>query len=151
MVRELRAVQRFAVNLPVQMSWRGADRPDETVRGCTKDISTRGMFVLAPSGPRQGELLEFEIDMALDELSPLMQVQGEGRVVRVECPAPASQFTGFAVHNVWFKLRQPETGEALPAGSRAQSGAGGTVARIDEQKFSRRLTIARPQTKSFQD
>jgi hypothetical protein len=110
------------------------------------------MFVLAPTGPHQGELLEFEIDMALDEFSPLMLVQGEGRVVRVERPAPASQFTGFAVHNVWFKLREPEVGEALPAGSRVQTAAvARTVARSDEQKFSRRLTIAWPQPKSLPD
>ena len=151
-MRELRAVQRFAVQLPVQMSWRAAGRPVETARGCTREISTRGMFVLAPTGPRQGELLEFEIDMALDEFSPLLRVQGEGRVVRVERPAPASHFTGFAVHNVWFKLRAPEAGEALPARRLAQTGAGArTVARIDERDLPRRLTIARPKAKSCPD
>jgi hypothetical protein len=53
---------------------------------------------------------------------------------------------------VWFKLREPEAGEALPAGTLAQTGAGArTVACIDERVFPRRLTIARPKTKSFPD
>ena len=121
-VRELRAVERFTVNLPVHLSWRAAGLPDRQVRGFTKDISTRGMFVLSRTGPRQGELLDFAIEMALDEFSPLMLVEGEGRVVRVERPAPASRLAGFAVHNLWFKLREPEADEALPTKTRAQAG-----------------------------
>ena len=121
-VRELRAVERFTVKLPVQLSWRAEGLPDRQVRGFTKDISTRGMFVLARTRPRQGELLDFAIEMALDEFSPLMLVEGEGLVVRVERPAPASRLAGFAVHNLWFRLREPETGKALPAKTRAQAG-----------------------------
>ena len=149
-VRELRAVQRFAVSLPVHLNWRVAGRPDQQLQGRTRDVSTRGMFVLAPTGPSQGELLEFEIDMALDEFSPLMLVQGEGRVVRVERPSVPSSFTGFAVHNLCFKLCEPSEGEALPAGRRAQSAAAPkTVARIDERDLPRRLTIARRDAKAI--
>jgi len=53
-VRELRAVQRFTVNLPVHLSWPSAGWPDQQVRGFTRDISTRGMFVLVRTGPRRG-------------------------------------------------------------------------------------------------
>ncbi len=146
-VRELRAVQRFALNLPVQISWRAADRPVETAGGCTRDLSTRGMFVLAPAGPREGELLRFEIDMALDESSPLLRVEGEGRVVRVEYPARPSPSTGFAVRNLWFKLRDPKTGAALSAGTHGLSAAAASVTRMDQQNSPRRLTIAPPNAK----
>ena len=147
-VRELRAVPRFTVNLPVHLSWPSAGRPDQQVRGFTRDIGTRGMFVLARTGPREGEVLEFEIDMALDEFSPLMLVEGEGRVVRVERPAPASRLTGFAVHNVWFKLREPEEGQALPAKIQAQAGR--VVPAADRTRgpvLPRRLAIIRPKGK----
>lgn len=151
-VRELRAVQRFAVNLPVLISWRAVGRPMETAGGHTRDISTRGMFVVAPAGPRAGELLRFAVDMALDESSTLLRVQGEGRVVRVERPAQASRLAGFAVHNLWFKLREPEAGQALPA--RNQSQAGRMVRATDNIRgpvLPRRLAIVRPNSKKFSD
>jgi hypothetical protein len=151
-VRELRAVPRFTISLPVHLCWRVAGRPDQQIQAWTKDVSTRGMLVLASTGPGLGELLEFEIDMALDEFSPLMLVQGEGRVVRVERPSIASSFTGFAVRNSWFKLREPSAGEALPVATPAQSGAAAKpVARIDERDWLRRFRSARPDTKPFPD
>ena len=148
-VRELRAVQRFAVNLPVQMSWRAPGQADRPVRGLTRDISTRGMFVQSDAGPSQGQLLEFEIDLALDEFTPLVQVEGEGRVVRVECQPPAARSSGFAVHNLWFKLREPEEGQALPVEIQLRDGkvaraAGGGAAKTRPR---RRLQIVPPNGK----
>jgi hypothetical protein len=150
-VRELRAVQRFAVSLPVEMSWQSAGRPARQVQGFTRDISTRGMLVLARGGPRQGELLKFEIEMALDDSSPRMLVQGEGRVVRVERPAIDSWITGFAVQNLWFRMREPKLAGALPAGKPVRAGVTATVTRIDERDLPRRWTVARPNAKPFPD
>ena len=151
-VRELRAVQRFAVTLPVRLSWQSAGQPGRQVQGLTRDISTRGMLVLARTGPRQGDLLEFEIEMALDDSSPQMLVHGEGRVLRIERPAIDSWFTGFAVHNLWFRMREPKPGGARPAAKPAQTGAvPATVTCIDERDSPRRLTVARPDAKPFPD
>jgi hypothetical protein len=123
-VRELRAVQRFTVNLPVVLNWRAPGRPNRPVQGFTRDISTRGMFVLSDPGPIPGELLEFEIDLALDESAPLILVEGEGRVVRVESqPPPSAHPSGFAVHNLWFKLREPEEGQAIAPKVQARAAA----------------------------
>ena len=141
-IRELRAVQRFTVSLPVIINWRSGGRP---VRGFTRDISTRGMFVLADVGPGQGELVEFEIDLAMDELTPLVLVEGQGRVVRVESPAPEGQPLGLAVHNVWFKLRAPEEGEALPAQVQALAGrVARPAAGVRKPDRRRRLSIVPP-------
>jgi PilZ domain len=121
-VRELRAVQRFAVTLPVALTWCAPGQPDGAVQGFTRDISTRGMFVLADCDPIPGQLLKFGIDLALDESTPLVLVEGEGRVVRVEDqPPPAQHSSGFAVHNVWFKLREPEEGQAIPPDIQARA------------------------------
>ena len=114
-IRELRAVQRYNVSLPVSVTRRTPGATTAPLSGFTRDISTRGMFVMADAVPTPGELLEFEIDMALDHETPLVIVQGEGRVVRAE--RGPDQPAGFAVHNVWFRLRAPEQGQALPMGT----------------------------------
>jgi hypothetical protein len=151
-VRELRAVQRFAVSLPAHLSWQSVGQPAQQVQGFTRDISTRGMLVLARTGPRPGELLEFEVEMALDDSSPQLLVHGEGRVLRVEPSVSDRCFTGFAVHNLWFRMREPKPGGALPATKPAQTGAvRATVTCIDERDLPRRSTIARPDAKPFPD
>jgi hypothetical protein len=111
-VRELRAVPRYSVSLPVCVTWRDPVAQHPLLNALTRDISTRGMFIIADANPAEGELLEFEIDMALDEETPLVVVQGAGRVVRTE--RPSRQSAGFAVHNLWFRLREPAQGQAMP-------------------------------------
>ena len=115
-VRELRAAERFAVSLPVSLNWQATGKLGRQERGFTRDISTQGMFVFARTGPAPGRLLEFEIDLALDANSPLLQVKGEGRVVRRERPAAESKLSGFAVVNLCFKLCQPQEGAVLRSG-----------------------------------
>lgn len=110
--RELRAVQRYSVSLPVCLTWKTPSAPHSAVNALTRDISTRGMFVVSSVEVAKGELLEFEIDLGLDEETPLVMVRGEGRVVRIE--RPLHQPAGFAVQNVWFRLSEPEQGQALP-------------------------------------
>jgi hypothetical protein len=150
-VRELRAVERFEVSLPVHLSWRVVGRTDQQVQGSTKNISTRGMFVLAPLGPRPGQLLEFEIDMAVDEASPLVLVQGEGEVVRVDPSTKASPLTGFAVRNRWFKLREPEQGQVLLREALRPRGAPARAARVDRRDPPKRGTASGSKVTPFRD
>lgn len=148
-VRELRAVERFTISLPVLLSWRAAGR---SVRGFTRDISTRGMFVEADTEPSQGELLEFEIDLAFDEFTPLMLVEGEGRVVRVERPFLSAQPSGFAMRNVWFKLREPEQGQALtPTAQPRPARVARPAAKDRERDLRRRLALVPPKDKTGSD
>ncbi len=112
-VRELRAVQRFRIELPVVLT-ASLDRSNQPFEAVTRDISTRGMFVISPIPVAEGQIVEFEIDLSWDHLTPLVLVQGEGRVVRTGCD-PESSAAGFAVHNLWFKLRPPAQGQAIPA------------------------------------
>jgi PilZ domain len=109
-LRELRAVQRFEIELPVVLISRSG-KDVRTSEALTRDISTRGMFVLSHSAFAEGEIVEFEIDLAWDEMTPLVLVKGDGRVVRIEKDS-ASQQSGFAVQNLWFKLHDAEAGEA---------------------------------------
>jgi hypothetical protein len=112
LVRELRSVQRYSVHLPVCVNWRLPQRSDHPLHSYTRDISTRGMFVVADYEPALGELLSFEIDLALDEQTPLVLVRGEGFVVRNECSP--SREPGFAVRNTWFRLCDPQEDCSLP-------------------------------------
>src|SRR3954464_449009 len=95
-LRELRAVQRFEIELPVVLTSRSGNS-SEAFEASTRDISTRGMFVTSSVAFSEGEILDFEIDLAWDELTPLVMVEGEGRVVRIERDAESSRLTGFAV------------------------------------------------------
>jgi hypothetical protein len=110
-VRELRAVPRYNVQLPDLVTWREAEAPHSPFHTFTRDISTRGMFIFSDLQPDAGSVLEFEIDMAWDEQTPLVVVRGAGRVVRTERPLHGPG--GFAVHNLWFRIGEPEQGRAL--------------------------------------
>lgn len=149
-IRELRAVPRYSVNLPVCVTFRAAGAPQSSLNAFTRDISTRGMFVVANARPAEGDLLQFEIDLALDQASPLVVVQGEGRVVRTE--RPADQPAGFAVHNLWFRLREPEEGPALPLDLQAFT-AKPAPARVSVRKPDRHkgLAIVPPQLQKDTD
>ena len=147
-VRELRAVQRYSVSLPVSLTCRTGSAPNSSLNGFTRDISTRGMFVVSDAEPAEGELFEFEIDLALDEETPLVLVQGEGRVVRTE--RPSEQPAGFAVHNVWFRLCEPAQGQALPLDP--QTLAAAMRPPISIAKPSRRgLAVVPPRIKTGSD
>jgi hypothetical protein len=103
------------------------------------------MFVEADADPAEGARLEFEIDLALDEATPLVVIQGEGRVVRAQRSGESGtgQPAGFAVHNVWFRMREPEQGQALPA-DLTFLGAAPKPSRVRHTG----LTIVAPQTKT---
>jgi PilZ domain len=149
-VRELRAVQRYSVSLPVCVTWRAPGAPHSSLNALTRDISTRGMFVVTDAEPPEGDLLEFEINLALDEATPLVVVRGEGRVVRTE--RLSEQPAGFAVHNVWFRLGEPEQGQALPLDRRAPAVAS-VPPSLDAGKTARRrgLSIVPPQIHTDSD
>jgi hypothetical protein len=117
----MRAVPRHNVQLPVRVTWREADAFRPSLNSLTRDISTRGMFIIADLEPSEGALLEFEIDMAEaeDTQTPLPIVRGAGRVVRTE--RPVNGRGGFAVHNLWFQLSEPEKWQELPFASSMQS------------------------------
>jgi hypothetical protein len=104
------------------------------------------MFVLARSGPTKGRPLRFEIDLALAESSTLIRVEGKGQVIRVERPAPKSRRTGFAVANLWFKLRGPRKGSTGRTVVNARAADG-----IRERALPKRLVIARTSDKPFHD
>jgi PilZ domain len=149
-IRELRAVQRYSVSLPVYVTWRAQGASSPSLNALTRDISTRGMFVVADAEPAAGDLLEFEIDMALDRETPLVVVRGAGRVVRAE--RSSERAAGFAVHNLWFQLREPEEGEALPLDFQALAHLTGQSPPGAGASFPRhRLTIVPPQVKAGSD
>jgi PilZ domain len=149
-VRELRAVQRYSVNLPVCVTWRVPDSPQAPLNCVTRDISTRGMFVVADAEPAEGALLEFEIDLALDEATPLVVVRGEGRVVRTQRSSERvpEHPAGFAVHNVWFRLGEPEQGQALPADLQTLAAAARPPVSTRKDGRHRGLVVVPPQVKT---
>jgi hypothetical protein len=119
-VRELRAVQRYGVRLPVRVTCRTPGAPDSCLNGFTRDVSTRGMFIIADAGAPDSDVVEFELDLAFDEITPLI-VQGKGRVVRTE--HTPGQRAGFAVYHLSFRFREADPGGALPRDLESFAGA----------------------------
>jgi hypothetical protein len=117
-VRELRAAERFRLKLPVSLTWQVRKKQDQYGHGFTRDISTRGMFVLARTCPPMGKPLRFEINLALNG-SAAIRVEGRGRVIRVERTASKATITGFAVVNLWFRMGEPRKASATPARPRS--------------------------------
>lgn len=105
-LRELRAAERFQLRLPVNFSWPLRGQQTQTGEGLTRDISSRGLFVSARNGPRIGASLRFEFNLAPDDLSSAVQVEGKGQVVRVEHGPLKQRITGFAVRNLSFTVRE---------------------------------------------
>jgi hypothetical protein len=113
-LRELRAAERFQLRLPVNFSWPLRGQKTQTSEGLTRDISSRGLFVSARNGPRIGASLRFEFNLTPDDASSAVQVEGKGRVVRVEHGALKHRITGFAIRNLSFTVRERQT-EILPS------------------------------------
>jgi hypothetical protein len=94
---ELRAVTRCRLKCRVVFSWREAGKRRRHSEGVTRDISSRGLFILASKSPPAGTALRYDILLPqLERTLPRIRMQGEGRVVRVEPAAAPAGVVGFA-------------------------------------------------------
>jgi len=97
---------RFPVELPVSVSWQVHGQPQCRGEGVTRNISSRGMFVLARRSPTLGTPVHFEVSLVPGRGSAAIEIEGQGTVVRLEPRASPSGMTGFAVVNLWLKVKQ---------------------------------------------
>lgn len=89
---ERRAAQRFDFNLPVSIRCNG-----EVFRGCTQNISGRGMAMLCDRELAQGSRIELTFSMPADiTLAEAMRVRCNGLVLRTTPAVDGSRF-GVAV------------------------------------------------------
>jgi hypothetical protein len=96
---------RFPLELPVSVSWQIHGQPECQGEGVTRNISSRGMFVLAHRSPTLGTPVHFEVSLVPGRGSAAIGLEGQGTVVRLEPPASSSGMPGFAVVNHWLEVK----------------------------------------------
>ena len=93
-VKQRRAV-RFRLNLPVIFRWSDRRGLKQEQLGRTFDLSISGVFVLCPSPPPVGTLVDLEVHIRAFEEHTFqgLRLEGTGEVVRV---GRAEETAGFA-------------------------------------------------------
>ena len=80
---ELRKATRYRVSAPAFYWWQRADGTLQEAQGISRDISDRGVFILAKELPPPGVHVEIDIHLpAVTGTSRSAQLHGEGTVVR---------------------------------------------------------------------
>jgi hypothetical protein len=97
--KELRSTFRYALRAKVVFTWLDGLGHPHYGRGCTCDISPRGIYVIASGGPPTGTSVDISIYLpALLDESRLIRMEAEGLVVRVE-PGEAESSMGFSIQS----------------------------------------------------
>jgi len=97
---ELRKAARYRVSAPAFYCWRRADGTLQEAQGISRDISDRGVFVLAKDLPPLGMHVELQVRLpAVPGTSRSAQLHGEGTVVRTS--GRGARESGFAAAAVF--------------------------------------------------
>jgi hypothetical protein len=106
---ELRTVTRCRLKCRVAFSWCEAGKRRRYSEGVTRDISSRGFFILASKSPPAGTALQYDILLPqLERTVPRIRIRGEGRVVRVEFASAPAGMVSFAAASESFFLFELE-------------------------------------------
>jgi PilZ domain len=95
----LRSAVRYALRAEVIFGWTAPDGAAQEARGCTRDISPGGAYVLASALPSPGQLVHMSIYLPTfpgEAQVPCVDVKG--RVLRVDRAGVAVE-SGFSVRN----------------------------------------------------
>ncbi len=98
--RDPRATIRYALLAQVIFTWTDDQGELRVERGCTRDISTRGAYVLASGCPPSGAFVVMNILLPmLAEGARALRVETTGRVQRVDVSEQDGLSCGFSVCN----------------------------------------------------
>jgi hypothetical protein len=88
-VAENRTGRRFPLHLPIRLNKSETTNHDEQ-EGLTENLSAAGVYIQADTALEVGSQVEFEITLPPDVTGGKQDVviQGKGRVVRTDTPAP---------------------------------------------------------------
>ncbi len=91
---------RYALQVPVTFSWADERGVRQEGQGRAREVSVSGAFIFAPTYPPAGASVDLNFVLSSDpQTERTMQMQAEGRVVRVEQAGRGEETTGFAVTN----------------------------------------------------
>ena len=119
---ELRSVARCRLKFTVRFTWRDADDRRQRATGFTRDISGVGLFIVAPACPPAGAALRFDLLLPPLQGKAPIQMQGEGRVLRIESAAAGFGIWGFAAANESFSLSELGNGSGCVSADPRRNG-----------------------------
>jgi hypothetical protein len=91
---------RFGLRAEVTFCWLDHDGISRYGKGRTRDISTKGVYVLSSNWPPNGTSVAMNVDIPLSTgQSRFLQIEVEGKVVRIEPIGSMRDRGGFAVEN----------------------------------------------------
>jgi hypothetical protein len=101
-----REARRFNLSVPVRFMWKNHGASAESGSGKTRDISFRGLFILADGCPPVGSTIRAKVMLPSLEGSDLF-IRIRATVLRVE-PTDASEYAGgFAAVTKKYALERP--------------------------------------------
>ena len=96
LVLEMRSSFRYPVRAPVFFTWSDMKSQLRGGEGLTRDISSRGLFVLSADSPPAGMVVAVEVLLPrLDEGGYGLRIEGRGYVTRAEARRDDGPKTGF--------------------------------------------------------
>jgi hypothetical protein len=99
MVNQRLAV-RYELRARVEFCWIDDQGISRHGVGRTRDVSTRGAYVLGSAWPPKGTPVAMNIEIPFSPATArVLRVQTEGRVVRVDRPGSDGSDAGFSVQN----------------------------------------------------
>jgi PilZ domain-containing protein len=109
---EARASVRYRLSTPAVFSWDGHAGGRFLGEGDTRDISKGGAYILTPTCPPTGIMIQLKIFLTPpDPAGRSLRITTEGRVLRVEYPADSMARGGFAIESKGFQIVLAERGE----------------------------------------
>jgi hypothetical protein len=106
---QLRKHTRYHLGVPVIFSWKHAQESRREVVGLTRDISSKGAFILAPECPPLDSSVTLKVFFPpVRGVRQTVQIHGRGEVVRIEPVHQDEVMGGFAVTGKGFVIRRAE-------------------------------------------
>lgn len=95
---EMRNEIRYRLDAPALFYWESLEEMRLQAEGITRDISVVGAFIVSPICPPVEAPLQFEVVLSsLSGIMPVVRINGEARVVRVDHATGDTGENGFAV------------------------------------------------------
>ena len=114
MYKELRQEVRYDLQVPAEIEWQSNTGKQKT-RGFTRDISSKGVFLLSKSEIPVGSYVRINIFLHDEGLGPRVTIDCTARVCRVVQALEEGDLAGIAVVNRNYKIRRRLNAAALVA------------------------------------
>lgn len=102
---EARASVRYRFGVPATFWWAGQADGSLQGEGVTRDISVGGVYILTPTCPPPGVMVQVKILLTSpDATGHSVSIAAEGQVLRVEHTAEGRAQGGFAVASKGFEI-----------------------------------------------